>query len=83
MVLDLVQTLQGSDRNNFSTSLGLVQKLSQKQMTLLSTIRKNQHEFLPELVNARDREHCPPCFHFKMTLHLFQTVLKKGKVASW
>lgn len=84
VVLDLTQDMQGSGRNvttdNFFTSLSLAQKLSQKQMTLLGTIRKNRKELPAELIKVKDRAPLSSMFAFRDDATLVSYCPKKGKV---
>ena len=66
VVLQLTEGLKGSGRNvtadNFFCSLSLAQKLSERKLTLLGTVRKNRKELPPELVNTKGREACSSLF---------------------
>ena len=84
VVLQLTEGLQGSGRNvtadNFFCSLSLAQKLSERKLTLLGTIRKNRKELPPELVNTKGREACSSLFGHRDDGTIVSYCPKKGKV---
>ena len=84
VVLDLTRDMVGSGRNittdNFFTSLRLAQKLSEKQMTLLGTMRKNRKELPTQLVTATGREALSSIFAFRDDATLVSYCPKKGKI---
>ena len=57
VVLDPTRNMAGSGRHvtteNFFTSFRLAQKLAEKQMTLLGTIRKNRQEWHAQTTHRR------------------------------
>lgn len=60
VVLRLVKPVQGSNRNitgdNWFTSLSLVNKLKEKKLTYVGTIRKNRKEIPIELLPSKQRK---------------------------
>jgi hypothetical protein len=86
VLLDLTRDMVGSGRNittdNFFTSLRLVQKLSEKQMTLLGTIRKNRKDRMVSKTVRYPKRSRSSFFHFRFRddATLVSYCPKKGKV---
>ena len=70
IVLDLAEGIDNSCRNitcdNFFTNLSLVQKLLQKNLTLIGTMRKNKPEFPTEFTVAKGRNVKSTVFGFQL-----------------
>lgn len=81
MVLDLVVGLKGHNitTDNFFTSHQLGQKLLEKQITLVGTIRKNRPELPPEFVNIKNRPIFSSNFAFTKDTTLLSYIPKKNK----
>lgn len=83
VVIRLAQPLFGTGRNitcdNWFSSLGLLQHLKEKKLSLLGTIRKNKPELPPQLVNTKSRSVKSSKFCFSKDCSLVSFIPKKGK----
>ncbi|XP_055838968.1 piggyBac transposable element-derived protein 4-like [Episyrphus balteatus] len=81
VVLDLVVGLKGHNltTDNFFTSYQLGQKLLEKQITLVETIRKNKPELPPATVNIKGRPVLSSSFAFTRNTTIVSYIPKKNK----
>jgi hypothetical protein len=86
VVQELCRNLAGSGgnvtRDNFFTSLSLIQKPKKDKMTLLGTVRKNGAELPPELVTGKSREVMSTLFAYHKDAIVASYCPKKGKVVT-
>ncbi|XP_055857603.1 uncharacterized protein LOC129920290 [Episyrphus balteatus] len=81
VVLALVVGLKGHNltTDNFFTSYQLGQKLLEKQITLVGTIRKNKPELPPATVNIKGRPVLSSSFAFTRNTTIVSYIPKKNK----
>jgi len=86
VTLDLTSHLFGSGRNvttdNFFTSVSLSQKLLQKSLTLVGTVRKGRAGFPQELFSAAHREEKSSLFMFTPDTLAVSYIPKRGKTVT-
>lgn len=81
VVLDLTAGLKGHNvtTDNFFTSYQLGQKLLEKQMTLVGTVRKNKPELPPQILATKGRPINSSFFCFTKDTTLLSYIPKKNK----
>ncbi|XP_053946583.1 piggyBac transposable element-derived protein 4-like [Anastrepha ludens] len=81
VALDLIEGLKGHNltTDNFFTSYQLAQKLLEKRITIVGTIRKNKPELPPDLVNIKRRPLNSSIFAFTEQTTLVSYIPKKNR----
>jgi hypothetical protein len=84
VVLDLIEPLAGSGRgvttDNFFTSVSLAEKLLEKNLTLVGTLRKNKPDIPALLTVSKGREINSSLFLFSEKVTVVSYVPKKNKM---
>lgn len=81
VALELTEGLQGNvvTCDNFFTSFALAEELLKRKVALIGTIRKNEPELPPRLLQTRGRAVLSSAFAFTLTHTLVSYVPRRGK----
>ncbi|XP_038841602.1 piggyBac transposable element-derived protein 4-like, partial [Salvelinus namaycush] len=82
VVLDLTEGLPGGHNvtcDNFFTSYELGQRLLERNLTMVGTVRKNKPELPPALLQSKDRQVSSSRFAFTPTATLVSYLAKRNK----